>query len=852
MVKTRRTRACSTIGILLLLALSTVQPSPTAAEAALPPVTAFSAGSSSTCAVVDGAIWCWGDNSSGQLGSGSLVSRSLPAAVSGFTGTPVSVAVGQAHACALNSLGAVYCWGSNLAGELGVGNLDLASSSTPLPVTGLSGGVAALAAGGRHTCALMTGGTILCWGHGGFGQLGTGTRDNSPVPAAVKDLSGAALVSAGARHTCAAAGEKTWCWGDNGFGQLGDGSLSERLLPVEVNGLPGGAAEISAGGLHTCALAGGAAWCWGHNYYGQVGTGTRDFRTLPTPVTGLEAGVTHIRAGGYHTCALVGSDAWCWGRNHYGQLGNGLLEDLLLPGALDGIAGITAFELGEAHTCALSVGSLWCWGANPLGMLGDGVILRQLQPVQINTLGATSLLAAGGGSCAVDGGGVLWCWGANHRGQVGSGSGAALIPSPEIVNGLTSPVRSAAVGQRHACAVSAPGGALCWGDNDYGQLGDATSMENRVPTPVYGLGSGVRQVAAGSNFSCALKEGGAVQCWGAAARGQVGSGEWAELFTVPQDVVGLSAGVKAVAAGAEHACAVRADDSLVCWGDNTAGQLGSADPLPQNSPVPVTGLSQVAALAAGDRHTCAVGAAGAVFCWGSNASGQLGSEGGDSSTPRLVSGLESGMAAVSAGAQFSCALSTAGTAWCWGLNDSGQLGIGSTASQPLPVQVPGLSGVLGLVAGEAHACARTGLDVRCWGSNASAQLGEGSALLRPLAYRANGLEGAPALGVNYTGGAPGSLLRFVGTGFAPGSRVDVWAGGRVVGSVAADEFGSYVFNLLTSTAAEGVYSLEARQDSQVGSQVITLNVAATLRQREGAAPCLRLASAVVHLPLVSK
>ncbi len=194
------------------------------------------------------------------------------------------MAAGGAHTCALRNDGTVYCWGDNWEGQLGDGTTAL-SRPTPVAVAGLTGATA-LAAGGSHTCALQSDGTVACWGDNYYGQLGDGTTTSRPTPVAVAGLSGATALAVGGSHTCALRNDGTVaCWGANYYGQLGDGTFTDRLTPTAVAGLSG-ATAIAARGSHTCALlADGTARCWGNNEYGQLGDGTaRGARPFPAPV----------------------------------------------------------------------------------------------------------------------------------------------------------------------------------------------------------------------------------------------------------------------------------------------------------------------------------------------------------------------------------------------------------------------------------------------------------------------------------------------------------------------------------------------------------------------------------------
>jgi alpha-tubulin suppressor-like RCC1 family protein len=240
--------------------------------------------------------------------------------------TARAIAAGFSHTCALTMAGAVECWGSNGLGQLGS---KTAGWGRPIPVgvTGLSSGVAAIAAGGRHTCALTTAGGVKCWGHSYWGQLGDGKEGvrSRATPVGVLGLSsGVTAIAAGFRHTCAlttAGGIK--CWGEGWGGQLGEGhDWGTRYTPVGVVGLSSGVKAITAGKRHTCALTNaGAVKCWGRT----LGGGLRPPETLrPTGVPGLSRGVRAVAAGDGHTCALTTNGAVkCWGLNTAGQLGDG-------------------------------------------------------------------------------------------------------------------------------------------------------------------------------------------------------------------------------------------------------------------------------------------------------------------------------------------------------------------------------------------------------------------------------------------------------------------------------------------------------------------------------------------------
>ncbi|MCX7852564.1 MAG: hypothetical protein N2383_07235 [Caldilineales bacterium] len=415
-----------------------------------------------------------------------------------------AIAAGARHTCTLTVGGGVKCWGWNWFGQLG--DRTTRSRGMPVDVMGLAEGVVAIAAGGSHTCALTTGGGVKCWGWNGDGQLGDGTTSNRSTPVDVAGLTnGVAAIAAGYRHTCAlTTGGGVKCWGGNGSGQLGDGTWTSRSTPVDVVGLTEGVTAIAAGGEHTCALtARGGIKCWGFNWAGQLGDGTRSGHSTPVDVVDLTGEVRAIAAGGAHTCALtIGSGVMCWGANESGQLGDGTMDDQRsTPGSVVGLTDeVRAIIAGGSHTCALTTGGgVTCWGQNGFGQLGDGTTAARRTPV--NVIGVTNEIAAiaagGAHTCVLTTGGGVKCWGDNRYDQLGDGT-TNWYSTPVDIVGLTSEVRSIAAGDAHTCALTTGNEVKCWGYNEWGQLGDGTTTDRGTPANVTGLMDGVMTVTAGS------------------------------------------------------------------------------------------------------------------------------------------------------------------------------------------------------------------------------------------------------------------------------------------------------------------------------------------------------------------
>ena len=303
-------------------------------------LSSIAAGGQTTCGVTDaGGVKCWGANGSGQVGDGTTTNRRTPVDVSGLTTGVTAVSVGYVHACAVTTAHGVKCWGANNDGDLGDGTTI--NRRTPVDVPGLTSGVLAVATGlddpadgaHDHTCALTLAGGVLCWGANNAGQLGDGTTSDRRTPVAVSGLSsGVAAIFAGGLHTCAvmtSGGAK--CWGDNDGGQLGDGTTTQRLTPVDVSGLTSGVATMALsqssslygpGRSHTCALTtAGAVKCWGKNSDGEAGDGTKgNSRLTPVDVVGLDSGVVAIATSFWSGCAVRSNGAVkCWGASDTGD-----------------------------------------------------------------------------------------------------------------------------------------------------------------------------------------------------------------------------------------------------------------------------------------------------------------------------------------------------------------------------------------------------------------------------------------------------------------------------------------------------------------------------------------------------
>ena len=350
-----------------------------------------------------------------------LVAGTNPVSALVSTPTPPTLAAGGRHTCAIVSGGLVACWGRNVNGELG----DATTQERNAPVTAKNlVGAVSVAAGFGHSCASTTSGAVYCWGNNGSGRLGDGTVDQRNVPTAVTGISNALRISAGDSHTCALLSTgKVRCWGANNQGQLGDATITQRSTSIEVIGISN-AIAISAGNNFACAvLSDNSVHCWGGNGQGQLGDGSTAQSSTATTVTGLND-VVGISSGNFHTCVVrSGGLVSCWGDNANKQIGVDTPPNVKIPIEVSGIAGAKDVAGGAKHSCvALSSGAMKCWGDNFNGRLGDGSTNNSTTPVTVLSMTTASLpVAADGHTCARLVNNTLRCWGAGSNGEIGDG-----------------------------------------------------------------------------------------------------------------------------------------------------------------------------------------------------------------------------------------------------------------------------------------------------------------------------------------------------------------------------------------------------------------------------------------------
>jgi alpha-tubulin suppressor-like RCC1 family protein len=546
----------------------------------LPKMTAISAGSGFCLALAaDGTVWSWGNNSTGQLGIGSISSNpvTLPVRIPNFTEV-VAISAGSSGALALRSDGTVWAWGDNHYGQLGNGATGLLAASTPAPVQFPAGVTAkAVAMGERHALALGDDGALWSWGDNRSGELGNGAVTTAAVtrPSRTGTLTGAVGLAAGTSIGLATLADGTvYSWGDNSSGAVGVGTGRVHTTATPVGNLTD-AVGVAAGDSFAAAVrADGSIWTWGGNGLGELGTGAVGAsRVLPAPIPGL-SGFTAVSASGSTGFGIHSSGTvWAWGANPYGQLGNGKTGGPPAPTSITGLTGVKSIVAGNTCFAVCTDGSLWGWGDNQYGQVGNGTSGPAVtKPVRITGLGVVVGAACGGGfTVAVQSDGTIWSWGTNSMGELGRGSGTPGTTTPVLVPGLSGATAVAAASYT-GFALLGDGTFWVWGQQ-YFLHGDGLATP-QGPAPVHNLSfTGIQTLSATSGWASAIRTDGSSWAWGYNGTGQVGNGvAGVEYVGTPSRIRNLPKS-SALASGGGFGLAL-VGDKVWGWGDNQSNQLG--------------------------------------------------------------------------------------------------------------------------------------------------------------------------------------------------------------------------------------------------------------------------------------
>lgn len=724
------------------------------------------AGEIHSCAIKsDGMIYCWGNNSQGQLGTGEYSNKSTPYPVNvrnlldeDLFLSFKKVSCGSQHTCAMNQKNDVYCWGSNLNGRLGI-NSDEEKLNLPKKIdtkeltdneyfkditTGLS-----------HTCGVTNFGNIYCWGDNSDGQLGRGNTDSGfSYPVKTSDPSFDNLffkqVVTQNNHNCALDGEgHAYCWGKNSNNQTGTDTpgfqlTANKVEPSEIF------VELSLGGIFSCGITNSKdVKCWGQQVSGTFGNTsvTDDNYTTPkiwdTSSLASKKAVS-ITSGYAYTCTIVdGGEVFCWGAGGSDQQGDGDSTDNLTPTqvVLGQSGNFKKISSNTSHTCGINLnGELYCWGDNSFNQLGDGTSNDSNVPVKVDDSlypvedeKFIKVLASNEFSCALSTVGLLYCWGDNENNQLATDSIDESFSPKLIVDTNNEPIlfKEFSLGDEHACALKIDGTAVCWGANDKGQLGNNSTTNSPSPVDVV-MTNPTRlfeKLYSNKDMNCGVESSNDVYCWGSNEFGKIGISSEDDTILLPTKVSNI---FSKLSIGENSFCGLEADGEIACAGSNSHGQIartkdsdddGVDDQLEFSNPQDVS-MSNFSIdnkfidIAVGENHACALSAGGKVYCFGDNSQNQCGKPNGSEFDEVTLTHWydEFQFTSIFAKNNKTCGFVGNGDAYCWGDGDFEPtlfyLGFRlDTTFKEISI-------------GTNHSCGLTfSGDVYCWGDNSKGQLG---------------------------------------------------------------------------------------------------------------------------------
>lgn len=664
----------------------------------------------------DKLLFTWGFGSSGQIGDGATVSRTIKQ-IDQLSWA--SVTSSKDFKLAIRSDGLLFGWGKNNLGQLG-NNDSNGTTNVPIYTTlnekltnSSENSWVQFDCGISHSVGIKSDGSLWAWGGNAAGQVGNSTSGNSISSPVKIGSSSWSKVSAGDSHTLAIdVNGRLFAWGLNGNSQLGvfPQSSGNKSSPVQVG--TSSWSQIAAGGRHSAALTiSGQLYIWGFNE-GGAGSVIPSFPagSYDSPILVTASGISswsRISAGSDYMLAIAAPSAmlYSWGNNSVGQLGDGTTISHSNPQQVN--AGINSWSyistknitsFGIQSTDSVNqYGTLYGWGSNNIGQIGDGTTITRSSPTQITTvsgpLGPTiswkSISAGYSHSTAI---GVqfgdpsfLFTWGKKINTLSGDTNTTTARSLPTQIPGSWT---YSASGNDFSIASemnSLPFSQFMysWGGNNLPQATLGREIDKTSPTLI--SSNSWSAVHAGNEHVLAIRNDGKLFAWGIGVNGQLGTGTTLGRSSPVQ--VGTSSWSQ-IAAGLVHSVGITSDRRLFAWGDNAFGKLGDGTTISKSSPVQI-GTSSWARVSTSysSQHTLGITSDLRLFAWGRNNLGQL----GDSSTSNRSSPIQIGTSSwvsISAGALHSLAISANGALWSWGDNSTAQLGNGSSGSSvSSPIQI---------------------------------------------------------------------------------------------------------------------------------------------------------------------
>ncbi|UXR64272.1 hypothetical protein EZJ49_14485 [Bdellovibrio bacteriovorus] len=552
-------------------------------------------------------------------------------------------------------------------------------------------------------------------------------------------------------HMCALRTDnKLDCWGGLRYS---NGQSGEVFYATEV----AGTANVRTLGIgysdHNCYIdTVGDLYCFGDNTYKQLGNNAVTPSASPLKIAGY-SNVKKVSVGMGFTCFIDSSDkVRCLGKNDEATSGQAVSAPVATPTLYASVTKAIDVATGNRMACAIDdvagTRTVKCWGKTINDVAGSATATSITDiPNDIISLTVNgSILADVRHACGLTESGDVYCWGSNYRSRRGAASGSVGWTT---ANKVTLPVKAVKVqaGTDSTCALGEDDSLYCWGAGLPSTSNVNEYLESYIPLKLDNFNENVTDFQLTELVSCAITVSSRIKCWGVNKLGELGNGIAGDAWrTVAFNPAQTFDKYLQVATGVYSTCAIRANKTVTCWGQNDEGQLGNNSRNPISRPhYTLAGLTNVKKIVGRNQHYCALTESGSVYCWGYNLSGQLGNN-ATAGTPEAarvivpyqipvtypggISGLPTGIKDITVGFYNSCAVTTAGGVMCWGNNAAGESGHNAGAALSYPQNVTGLAtGVENVAIGLSTSCAvrnnTTTKTIHCWGLNNSGILANG-------------------------------------------------------------------------------------------------------------------------------